>query len=163
MKILVLSDSHGEIASMARAILEQGPDAVIHLGDCVPDANALQARFPALTIYQVKGNNDWRDQTPERLELSLEGVRILAVHGHQYGVYSGPLRVSLAAREAGADVALYGHTHIPACERTRDGLWLLNPGACGKYTPTCGVIEIANGRCTCYNAPVETGKPGKGE
>ena len=163
MKILVLSDSHGVIESMARAVIHHAPDAVIHLGDCVPDAKALQARFPALTIYRVKGNNDWRDKTPERLELTMQGVHILAVHGHQYGVYSGLFRLSLAARETGADVALYGHTHIPACEQTETGLWLLNPGACGSFAPTCGVIEIANGHCTCYNAPVETAQPGKGE
>ena len=156
MKVLVLSDSHGVIDSMARAVAAHDPDAVIHLGDCVPDAEELRIRFPNLTVYNVKGNNDWRDKTAERLLLTLEGVRILAVHGHQYGVRSGPLRLSYAAREAGAEVALYGHTHIPACERTEDGLWLLNPGACGKYSPTCGVIEIANGGCTCYNAAVET-------
>ena len=161
MKILVLSDSHGAVAPMVRAIRQVQPDEVIHLGDCVPDALALGQRFPALPLHIVVGNNDQNASAPDRLLLTVGGVAVLAVHGHQYGVYNGPLRLSLAARELGVDVALYGHTHQAACTRTDSGLWLLNPGACGAIYPTCGVLEIANGGVTCYNAKVDPAPAGQ--
>ena len=161
MKILVLSDSHGAVDPMCRAVNALQPDAIIHLGDCVPDARALQRRFPDLPLYSVAWNNDWRSPAPERLLLTFDNLRVLAVHGHQYGVYDGPLRLAYAAREAGADVALYGHTHRPALEQTEDGLWLFNPGACGAYFATCGVLEIANGTVTCYNITVDPPSAGQ--
>ena len=49
-----------------------------------------------------------------------------------------------AAREAGADAALFGHTHRPFCER-RAGILCLNPGtlARGQYA----VLTVADGTC----------------
>lgn len=34
MRILVLSDSHGNVDNMARAVELTAPDRVLHLGDC---------------------------------------------------------------------------------------------------------------------------------
>ena len=48
MRILVLSDSHGNVDNMARAVELTAPDRVLHLGDCQRDLTALRARFPAL-------------------------------------------------------------------------------------------------------------------
>ena len=42
--------------------------------------------------------------------------------------------------EAGADLAVFGHTHIPFYENSGN-LILLNPGSI-KYTRTFGIIEI---------------------
>ena len=154
MKILVFSDSHGAVEPMARAVNAQKPDAVFHLGDCVPDAHALHRQFPDLPLYAVAGNNDWGSDLPLTRCVTLEGVTFFLTHGHRHGVYQGCLRLSLAAREAGASVALYGHTHQQDCQQLEDGAWVLNPGACGRFHPTFGVIEIANGRVTCYNATV---------
>lgn len=46
MRILVLSDSHGNVDNMARAVELTVPDRVLHLGDCQRDLTALRARFP---------------------------------------------------------------------------------------------------------------------
>ena len=50
------------------------------------------------------------------------------------------------ARAAGADILLFGHTHIPLLEQLEDGLWMMNPGpASSSY----GLIEIEDGRVSC--------------
>ena len=86
MRILVLSDSHGNVDNMARAVELTAPDRVLHLGDCQRDLTALRARFPALPMEGVPGNCDWGScDQPERL-LEIGGVRIFALHGHTRNV-----------------------------------------------------------------------------
>lgn len=63
MRILVLSDSHGNVDNMARAVELTAPDRVLHLGDCQRDLTALRARFPALPMEGVPGNCDWAAAT----------------------------------------------------------------------------------------------------
>ena len=46
MRILVLSDSHGNVDNMARAVELTAPDRVLHLGDCWRDAEDLRDLFP---------------------------------------------------------------------------------------------------------------------
>ena len=41
MKYLVLSDSHGNVDNMVRAVEREKPDGIIHLGDCWRDAEEL--------------------------------------------------------------------------------------------------------------------------
>ncbi len=149
MKILVLSDSHGQMAYMERAWELEEPETVIHLGDHDTDAQEL-ARFAEHTpVLFVRGNCDFLRSTPKRLLVSLEGVRLLLMHGHEYGVKSGYLQAELAAREAGAQVLLFGHTHIPYCE-WHNGLWMLNPGSCsGRGRITYGVMELKDGTASC--------------
>ena len=48
MKLLILSDSHREMKYMCDAVRRERPDAVIHLGDLVPDADRLAQEFPGL-------------------------------------------------------------------------------------------------------------------
>ena len=44
MKILVLSDSHGNISNMEEAVEWEKPDMSLHLGDCCWDAARLGER-----------------------------------------------------------------------------------------------------------------------
>jgi predicted phosphodiesterase len=62
-------------------------------------------------------------------------------HGHNHHVKQTRLRLVADARAAGAAAALYGHTHEPDCQQLEDGLWLLNPGACGSSGGSVAVIE----------------------
>ena len=76
MTILVLSDSHGNVGNMIRAVEQVQPDRVLHLGDCQRDLTALEGEFPALPMEGVPGNCDWGScDQPERL-LEMGGVRI---------------------------------------------------------------------------------------
>ena len=58
MKLLILSDSHGEQEFMQLAVRRERPDAVIHLGDHCADADRLAEEFCGLPVLSVRGNCD---------------------------------------------------------------------------------------------------------
>ena len=58
-RILVLSDTHRKVSSAVQITALMHPDAIIHLGDLVEDAHELQACFPDIPVYMVRGNNDF--------------------------------------------------------------------------------------------------------
>lgn len=81
MKLLVFSDSHGNVANMEDAVRREEPDQVLHLGDVVRDADALRRRFPDLPMTRVRGNCDARSDVPEECLLERAGRRLLLMHG----------------------------------------------------------------------------------
>ena len=145
MKILVFSDSHGRVASMERAIRLEQPDQILHLGDCVPDAQALK-KF-GIPLLQVAGNCDYGSTEPEIRILDLEGTRIYMTHGHLHGVKTMYQRAIYAAMGEDAQILLFGHTHQAECY-CEQGLWILNPGAAGAWG-SYGVIQLTDGRIDC--------------
>ena len=54
-RVLVLSDSHGNVGNMIRAVKREEPNMILHLGDCVVDADALRREFPHITMVNVPG------------------------------------------------------------------------------------------------------------
>ena len=153
MKILVLSDSHSTLSFMRRCIDKVKPDVIVHLGDHYDDGEVIREENPGIPFYQVPGNCDWYRCTPGMLEIIIPrigGVDIYMTHGHRHNVktYLGALLRD--ARKARAAAVLYGHTHLPDCHQEDDGLWVLNPGSCGYYGGSAGVIEVSDGKiCTC--------------
>ena len=151
MKILVLSDTHAYLEN-ARAVLArlQGKvDAVFHLGDHDDDAVALQQEFPKLPFHYVKGNNDYRVDTPSQKLVRLGGKNLLLTHGHKQRVYWNYDTISYWAEEQGADVVLFGHTHMPLWE-AGGRVALFNPGSIslprGGTLPTFGILTMEDGR-----------------
>lgn len=146
LKILVLSDSHRAIGAMYDAAMLEDPDAIMHLGDHVSDAEELSYALDLIDFYMVRGNCDFGAQAPETILTELGGVRLFLTHGHLFGVKSGMSRLKLEADRVGANIALFGHTHRPLLEED-SGVWYMNPGAArsGRY----GVIEITDGTFTC--------------
>ena len=59
------------------------------------------------------------------------GHRIFLAHGHRYGVHGGTWRIVEAAKELGADIAVYGHTHVPDYGK-EEGVLVINPGSIAK-------------------------------
>ena len=147
MKILIFSDSHGELSNMKSAIEREKPDYVFHLGDHDLDGEELEFDFPTLPVTGVRGNCDYRSDTPLTRLISLGGHRFFLCHGHTFGVKEGLLRAAYAAMEQKADFLLYGHTHTAYYDRDPAGLVILNPGACG-YGPSAsyGRIILEGGR-----------------
>lgn len=145
MKWLVFSDSHGELSYMKAAIEREKPDRILHLGDVIRDAERLaewlQKDRPGVAVEMVRGNCDgWYGDAPEEKELFFGTKRVWMLHGHAYGVKMGDGMLVSEARSRGADVVLYGHTHVPKCEW--NGLWVMNPGTSrGCPQATYGVIE----------------------
>ena len=69
---------------------------------------------------------------------------------------SGLTRLTLEARRVGAQLALFGHTHRALLEE-QDGLWLMNPGACGAGRSDFGeIITDEHGGFTCRLRNAET-------
>ena len=148
MKICVFSDSHGSAVPMISAIEREKPELCFFLGDGSRDLETAQARFPELPFYAVRGNCDWRSPLSGSLVCTVSGVRIYAVHGHLHDVKYEPGLESFAAaaREAGASLALFGHTHH-ACLESHEGITFLNPGTIGRAAhPNYAVLYVEEGR-----------------
>lgn len=132
MRILVVSDVHGNSRALCQAI-ESQPTAstVLFLGDGLRQAEDAADRYPDRTFYMVPGNCDLAAPGPFTRQEWFAGKCFFFTHGHQFDVKYGLYRLELAAREARADMALFGHTHHPYQEYA-DGLYLLNPGSLGR-------------------------------
>ncbi|MBR4235059.1 MAG: metallophosphoesterase [Clostridia bacterium] len=143
-KIGVIADSHRRYEKLREALLHMEDCAyIVHLGD--HDSDVARFDIPENRLYTVPGNCDPLSFSPVSRITELDGVRIFMTHGHAYGVKQGLTRLALRAREAGARVVLYGHTHVPSA--LDDGRVLcLNPGALqnGKYALVfldCGTVR----------------------
>lgn len=143
MRILVMSDSHGDIYAAKAAVMSQsGAEVIIHCGDGADEADEIRRSFRDKHVISVRGNNDYGKAANKSELITLEGKKIFVTHGHLYGVKSGLYTVTCAAREAGADVLLFGHTH-EALELYDDGLYIMNPGSLRSYPRTYGILEIS--------------------
>ena len=154
MKILVLSDSHSGHSFMTHCIEQLKPDFLIHLGDHYDDGEALKEKYPHLNIHQVAGNCD-KYRCPisarEMLCYKVGGVMLYMTHGHNHHVKLGLGAFLTDARKYGAQVALYGHTHVADCHREEDGLWVMNPGSAGYGGNSAGIVETDGQAVTaCY-------------
>ena len=145
MTILVLSDSHSSLRFMRQCADTIRPDVLVHLGDYFDDAVVLKEEYPQILVYQVPGNCDRYRCPPGLPEILVEnicGVRVYMTHGHRHQVKMSIGLLLKDARAAKADIVLYGHTHAADCHREDDGLWVMNPGSCGYYGGSAGIIEI---------------------
>ena len=112
-KLLVISDTHGHRANMTLALSRVGEvDMIIHLGDYSRDAEHLRT-LTKTPVHGVKGNCDFNASAEAEWLQTLEGVRILAVHGHKQGVKLSLMNLGLYALEKQAQLVLFGHTHVP--------------------------------------------------
>lgn len=143
LRFLIFSDTHGTREPMQELYRQYPNDGIIHLGDYVADARWMLERTAGHPVYLVKGNCDPGAQAPEEQLLELGGVRLLFFHGHRYQVKSGYGAALAAAKRAGADAVLFGHTHIPFMEE-REGILMMNPGALSSPFRNYGMIEIEN-------------------
>lgn len=155
MKILVLSDSHSSLRFMRECVIKTKPNVIIHLGDYFDDGETLHEEFPNILFYQVAGNCD-KYRAPfharEILIMPIGGVRFYMTHGHIHRVKQVLGLLLRDAREAKADIALFGHTHVAYCQQEEDGLWVMNPGSCGYGGGSAGLIEIENEKISsCRN------------
>lgn len=139
MKIVVMSDSHGDISSLQNPLKEQA-DAYFHCGDSERnfDDPVLQP------MYRVKGNCDVDEQFPEEVLTTVKGKNILMVHGHLHRVKQNILTLFYEGKERQAQIVLFGHSHLFGAEM-QDGILLVNPGSTllprGGNPATYAVIE----------------------
>ena len=137
------------------AIELEKPDLYFFLGDGERDIGKLMEKYPELPVYAVSGNCNFRTDLSSSLFCEAGGVKIFATHGHLSRVkYDYDLEtLTSQAAEAGADIALFGHTHSQHLSENR-GITLLNPGSVGRgYYPSYAVLMIDNGR---FSAELKT-------
>ncbi len=144
MKLLVISDLHRRRSNFER-VMEKHPDIirVVFLGDGADDVAEMSAFYPDKVFHILSGNCDFLSKYPSTIFLNFEGVKILATHGHGYGVKGSTDHLRAAAEREGVTLALYGHTHIQR-EEYCDGIYLVCPGALGNSSngPGYAIIDI---------------------
>lgn len=148
MRILVLSDSHGDTFSL-RCAIEQQPTAkvIIHLGDGENDMQSMGNLNGLADVIQVKGNCDWCSNAPARFVYDISGTKIYCTHGYAENVKYSETQLIEAAKGFNASIALYGHTHTPVTNYV-DGLYVVNPGSVrdGSYAvidlTAAGIVPV---------------------
>lgn len=142
MRLLIVSDTHRDYNALDKAILEQPrAEVVIHLGDGADDVDMIKPKYPNKTFIQVKGNCDFNSELPIYRDFTLENTKFFITHGHMYNAKLDINRMCMAAREKGANILLFGHTHIPF-ETYEEKLHIMNPGSLAGIHGTYGIIDI---------------------
>lgn len=152
-KLLILSDSHNSRAAIECILkAENDIDALIFLGDGLRDLELALTAYPKLRAYSVAGNCDYGALEPIDGLAAFDQVVVFYTHGHMYGVKYDLDTLADAASARGAEVALFGHTHIPHAEQ-HGKVFLFNPGSCGRcYTGpnTYGILTLDNGKVVSH-------------
>lgn len=139
MKIALVSDTHGYMGNLVEEIRKQEVDYILHMGDGVEEADMLREELN-LPTFVVAGNNDYFTDARPELFFMLEKTPIYMVHGHRQGVYYSRGEFAQIARQKGAKIALYGHTHVFRDEMFAD-VRVINPGS--TFLPRDGVRSFA--------------------
>lgn len=145
MKILVISDTHGNYPLAIRACDMAEPiDAVVHLGDGSADADLL-TRIMDIPIIRVAGNCDQGSDAPRELVWEVQGKRLLLTHGDRYGVKNGLSRLEQSGITNRVEAVLFGHTH-QAVVTTLSGMLFVNPGTLmgSSSLTTFSILEITS-------------------
>lgn len=128
MKVLIVSDSHGRTHNLERVIEKVQPiDLLIHLGDFESSAEHIISMAPC-RVELVSGNNDYFDNVEKEKVIQVGNYTIFITHGHRYGVNFGTDRIKEVARQLGANIVMFGHTHCPLIDLT-ETIWAINPGS----------------------------------
>jgi len=165
MKILVLSDVHGNARTLQTALdsFEKECDLILMCGDYLNHGprNPLTEGWEPKKVVEilkqrknkitgVRGNCD--AEVDEMLltfpmmapyaNVFVEGKRIFAHHGHLY------TKEQLLELVPEGSIVVSGHTHVTVLEKS-DGLVWFNPGSmtlpkCDDGQ-TCGLIEVSDG------------------
>ena len=156
-KLLVFSDTHGHLSPL-KAVFNWAKDCIppngsicctAFLGDGLSD---LRMAADAAGFYSewklIRGNNDYDSNMPETALLDYGDHRFFMCHGHRHNLHGDYRTLITAGRTAGADVVLFGHSHVPF-QKTVNGTLLVNPGSVGRPRSRIGatfaVIECATG------------------
>lgn len=163
VKIGLIADTHGNLDGWEKAkeAVLHDADFIIHCGDVLyhgpkftpaagydPAGLAAAINQMPVPVLIARGNADSEvDQLVLDVPLhqpylfaQIEGVRLLATHGHVLGLD----QLVLLAQKWRVDYLLTGHTHVPAVERY-DELIHINPGT----TTYPLASDQAERRCTC--------------
>lgn len=145
MRIVIISDSHGQSGKIDKVLQEQ-PQAeyIFFLGDNVSDIEDYEFIYPNAKFRVVSGNCDYNSFLPSSGMETVGGVRIFYTHGHTLGVKCSVDNLIKSAKQNNCQIALYGHTHISNI-LYEDGLYIVNPGSLSRSregSQSYAVIDI---------------------
>lgn len=146
MRLVVISDTHGLVNPNVKILKELDKiDLLLHLGDYTKDAQEIEEAL-GVDLIKVKGNCDHADfETAEEEILDIDNNKIFLTHGHLYDVKHGLNKLYYRAKELGATIVLFGHTHVPVSVE-QDGILFFNPGSTLLSKEGCqrtyGIIDI---------------------
>ena len=149
MLIGVVSDTHGYLNPRVPELLA-GVEHILHAGD-IGDAGIIEDLARIAPVTTVRGNNDRSGPEslfPEEAIFELNGWKFLLTH--EVKVPKGPDDPLMQPYQiAGADVVVFGHSHI-AFQGQVGTVLFFNPGAAGKrrfkVVPSIGTLEVGPGR-----------------
>ncbi|MDA3931630.1 MAG: YfcE family phosphodiesterase [Tenericutes bacterium] len=125
MKILVFSDTHGDVDAFNQMFdYEKNVEHIFCNGDSGFDLDFLEEK----NVISVKGNYPFTPKLPFGISEKLKGHWFFFTHGHQYHVKFGLGRLINKADLLRMDVCCFGHTHKILLKKKKN-LILLNPGA----------------------------------
>lgn len=162
--ILIVSDTHGrvsrlnELISFRQSLLEKEEVLrVIFLGDGLNDLFS-SSQYENIISYYVRGNCDFNalfspkgENIPFSQIINVDGYKAFMTHGHLFSVKENKDELCREASRLGADIVLFGHTHVPTLEYIKKGsirevdrdLVLFNPGSLDGYDGSFGNLSIA--------------------
>lgn len=146
-KILIVSDTHGDLVSLKKVIKRENPDYIIHAGDYCIDNKEIEK----YTDYFVRGNNDFFGK--EYDIFLIENVSFFLCHGHNFvNLIANNKKISESIckilQEKNIDIGIFGHTHIEYFKKINDKI-IINPGSLilprnQAKVPTYAIIHIDN-------------------
>jgi putative phosphoesterase len=169
-RIGLVSDTHCPefLDTLPRPLIQRlrGVDQILHCGDVggPGGSTTLRALERIAPVTAVRGDHD-RDlevDLPDRVELTVDGVRLAMVHGNRSHAIEEPVtflstislgrvtvrrpgqRAWLRRQFPRADVIVFGHTHS-AYVAEHEGALLINPGPVYQVTPEAARHRLAAG------------------
>lgn len=128
MKILIISDTHRKNENYLKLVEKIGTlDMVIHLGDVEGSEYTIQEAVNC-PVEMVAGNNDFFSDLPSEKIFRIGKYNVMITHGHRYYIGIGSEMLKREAVAEGADIVMYGHTHRPVIDISKD-IIAINPGS----------------------------------
>jgi putative phosphoesterase len=153
MDLAIISDTH--MPKGGRRLPDEcferlgAADLIIHAGDLVELSvlREIEEYGPVVAVHGNVDSAEVRAALPAITQLDAAGATIAVVHD------AGPARgriERLHTRFPEAAAVVFGHSHIPLHERTRDGFQIFNPGSPTerRRSPhhTMGIATIRHGK-----------------
>lgn len=161
MKIMIVSDNHGDRDILAKLVNEytNKVDLMIHCGD-----SEMLVDDPIFEhMPSVLGNNDWGQPFLDKRIIEDGSERILLTHGHLYNVNFTMDKLATLARNHNATMIAFGHTHQLAATM-KDNKLFINPGSIslprGEFSyigGTYAIVELQDAiiKVQFYNRALE--------
>lgn len=166
MKFVIISDTHGRSDLVAEVLsMHRVRDGVLFLGDGIRDIDSAECTENGSMLAAVRGNCDLYSfygsdiEYPYERILNIGEYTVSMMHGHTRSVKSGLDEAICHSARQGANVLLYGHTHIPLEKYYPAGtviggytlprdMYAFNPGSLGNPADgrySYGLMQIKNG------------------